>query len=217
MAAKGGNNNPTSGNVHLDLGSFQMEALGVTWAYDLGSDDYFLPGYWAYLEGGQRWTYYRVNSHSHNVPMINNLNQLVSGVAIVKKHAENISEPYITFDLTSAYINNAFSVMREIKLINNRKAVQITDSFNLKALSDVYWGMTTPASIQILPNGEALLTNNCKQLTAKILYPPGANFYSESCYQALPQNPNTGFSRLMVKGNGLTGNLTLKITLTPKY
>jgi len=31
---------------HLDLGSFELDALGVRWVRDLGSDNYNLPGYW---------------------------------------------------------------------------------------------------------------------------------------------------------------------------
>ena len=52
---------------HLDLGNFELDALGVRWARDLGSDDYNLPGYWEAKRGGQRWSYYRLNSASHNV------------------------------------------------------------------------------------------------------------------------------------------------------
>ena len=40
---KGGDNK--ANHSHLDLGSFVLDALGVRWALDLGSDDYNLPGY----------------------------------------------------------------------------------------------------------------------------------------------------------------------------
>lgn len=217
LGAKGGRN--MDEHAHLDLGNFELEALGMQWAIDLGRDDYNLPGYFdnQTLNKSKRWTYYRCNSHSHNVPMINNKDQLVAGDAVIISHSENVEEPHITFDLTRAYSHDANSVIREIKIINNRKAVQVTDVFNLKEQSDIYWGMTTPAFIHILDNGEALLSMRGKSLIARIASPSGLSFYSESCYQAPPQNANSGFSRLMVKTNHPEGVISLIITLTPNY
>lgn len=217
LGAKGGQNN--LGHGHLDLGNFEMEALGIRWADDLGTDNYDLPGYFSdwTLNSAQRWTYYRCNSHSHNVPMINNNDQLVNGNAIVLSHKENIEEPYIKFDLSSAYATNAKSVTRDIRIINNRNSVQVTDVFNLKAQAEIYWGITTPANIQILTNGEAILTSKGKMLKAKIVSPSGLNFYSESCIQVAPQALNFGYSRLMIKTNQPSGITELKITLSPVF
>jgi len=212
VGVKGGSNGIYQG--HLDLGSFELEALGIRWAYDLGADNYDLPGYFNNEVGGKRWSYYRLNSHSHNVPMINNKDQLVTGEAIVIAHLENVAEPFIRFDLTSAYTNDADLVTREIKIIKNRKAVQITEKLFLKTQADVYWGMTTPASIQILANGKAILTKDGKTLYATIVSPLGANFYAESAEQVAPQALNTGFSRLMVKVKFSPGGYTLRISLS---
>ena len=60
LGFKGGAN--SANHAHLDLGSFVFEADGVRWALDLGPDDYNLPGYF----GVQRWSYFRLNNHSHN-------------------------------------------------------------------------------------------------------------------------------------------------------
>ncbi|MBP7142398.1 MAG: heparinase II/III family protein, partial [Opitutaceae bacterium] len=49
-------------HAHLDLGSFVLDADGVRWAHDLGPDNYNLPDYF----GKARWSYYRLNNHSHN-------------------------------------------------------------------------------------------------------------------------------------------------------
>jgi len=58
---------------HLDLGNFEMDALGERWFYDLGGDDYYLPEY--FNMNSTRWKYYRAGSKSHNVPLIDNANQ----------------------------------------------------------------------------------------------------------------------------------------------
>ena len=49
LAVKGGDNKAP--HAHLDLGSFVMDAGGVRWAADPGTDDYELPGY---VTGKQR-------------------------------------------------------------------------------------------------------------------------------------------------------------------
>ena len=66
---------------HLDLGNFELDALGVRWAVDLGADDYNMPGYWDSRDGGRRWTYYRLNSQSHNVCTLDGQDQLATGTA----------------------------------------------------------------------------------------------------------------------------------------
>ena len=214
LGVKGGRN--MDEHAHLDMGNFELEALGIRWAADLGRDKYDLPGYFdCTTNTAPRWSYYRCNSHSHNVPMINNKDQSVTGKAIVKSYSENSAEPYIIFDLTSAYQVDASLVTREVRLVSNRKEVLVIDAFNLKMQSVIYWGMTTPASIRIMDRGEALLTSKGKSLKAKILSPSGLNFYSESCEQVAPQATNTGYSRLMVKASRPVGATTLKILLTP--
>lgn len=52
VACKGGDNR--SNHAHLDLGTFVMDALGVRWACDLGSDAYTLPGYFDNGPAGRR-------------------------------------------------------------------------------------------------------------------------------------------------------------------
>ena len=213
LGAKAGSNDLA--HCHLDLGNFEMEALGVRWAYDLGADSYDLPGYWDRWQGGKRWTYYRMNSHSHNVPMINNKDQLVAGLAKVLDFQTG-TMPYIVMDLTSAYTSEVSKLIREIKLTNSRQTVQVFDEITLAKQSDIYWGMTTPAAIQISSGGKATLTKDGKTLYATILSPAGANFYSESCLQSAPQQTNAGFSRLMIKVNEPAGITKVVVTLSTK-
>ena len=68
---------------HLDLGNFELDALGVRWARDLGSENYNLPGYWEGKRGGQRWSYYRLGSASHNVVMLGGQHQDAAGEIVL--------------------------------------------------------------------------------------------------------------------------------------
>ena len=73
VGVKAGYNQVNHG--HLDLGNFELDALGERWARDIGSDDYNLPGYWSGGRGGKRWSYYRLGSESHNVCMLGGAQQ----------------------------------------------------------------------------------------------------------------------------------------------
>src|ERR1019366_3455224 len=68
---KGGEMGASHGD--LDAGDFVLEALGQRWAYDLGSDDYALPGYFDtnLAHTTNRWSYYRMRAEGQNTIVIN--------------------------------------------------------------------------------------------------------------------------------------------------
>lgn len=202
-------------HAHLDLGSFVMDALGVRWARDLGSEDYNLPGYWErYTQEGRRWTYFRVNSFSHNVPVLNNENQNVLAETKIVRFESNDSSGFAIVNLTSAYEQSAEEVMRGITLIQDRSAVLVQDEFKLKAGSDVAWGMTTDAEIS-LKKDQAILTQDGRTLIAKILSPTNAVFVVESAEQRPPEKPNKGVKRLMIRLKEQRGDVRIAVLLSP--
>jgi hypothetical protein len=200
-------------HAHLDLGNFELDALGVRWARDLGSDDYNLPDYF----GSKRFTYYRLNSLSHNVPVINGKSQGEEAVSKFLKHGEGIAEPFAVIDFTEAYKDYASSAQRGLKVVGGRKAILIQDEFIFTRPCELAWGMTTDAAIQITDPRQAELTLGGKKLIAKILSPANAVFTSESARQALPQKENIGVSRLMVRVTEPIGNVTVSILLMPQW
>ena len=217
IGVKSGTN--SSPHSHLDLGSFELDAGGVRWAKDLGSDDYNLDGYWTMGVGGKRWTYYRLGSLSHNVPVLGNKNQYELAKASFSSTALNVSEPSATIDLSQAYRDYSSKSTRKISLVNNRKDVVIEDDFVIKSATEVAWGMTTDQSIEILPSGKAILRNatiTTKTLEAEIISPAGAKFTIESAKKSAPEKLNTGTQRLMVRIANQIGNVKLQIKLSPK-
>ncbi|NJK95859.1 MAG: hypothetical protein HC905_13960 [Bacteroidales bacterium] len=205
-------------HAHLDLGNFELDALGQRWVRDLGSDDYNLPGYFSgSTQTSQRWTYYRINSFSHNVPVLNGKNQDISATSQIVKHAVGVAEPFTIIDFTEAYKEFATSALRGLKVVNERKAVLIQDEFEIAKASSISWGITTDATILIVKDKEAELTLNGKKLIVKILSPANAVFSSESAQQAAPQKANTGVSRLLAKMPEQTGNITITILLEPQW
>jgi hypothetical protein len=192
---------------HLDLGNFELESGGVRWAIDMGSDDYNLPSYF----GSKRWTYYRMVSESHNVPLIAGKGQLLDGVAKVLEVHTNVASPGISIDLTHAYRDRAEQVVRTVSMDASRRKIQVRDQFKLAAPMELVWGMTTDAEIMITPGGHAVLTRNGKEFQAQILAPKGAGFSSESAEQKPPQNANKGIRRLLIKVKAPKGESVIHV------
>jgi len=182
---------------HLDLGNFELDALGQRWARDLGSDDYNMPGYFS-SGSGQRWTYYRLNSFSHNVPLLDGKGQDPRGEAEIARFEGGIDTPFAQVELTTAYADYADSVRRGLMLTNGRRAVLVQDEFQLKDMCEISWGLTTDASIALPQPDIALLSLDGKQLRAHILEPGGAHFSVESAEQPPPEKPNQNVKRLMI-------------------
>jgi len=202
---------------HLDLGNFELDALGVRWARDLGSDNYNLPGYWDKQKGGKRWSYYRLRSASHNVPMLGGNDQDESAKAKISKYETRKSSAFIVVDLTSAYKEFASKVTRGVAMVKNRQAVLVQDEFEIHTPCEVLWAMTTDAEIYQDKITIAELRLKGKQLIARVLSPVGAGFVVESAEQKPPEKQNTGVRRLIVRLPDVKGNIRLTILLSPVW
>jgi hypothetical protein len=212
---KGGYNQVNHG--HLDLGNFELDALGVRWARDLGSDDYNLPGYFDRKPGGQRWHYYRNNSESHNVPLIDGQGQDPSGTAEIVGARSSEDGIFAIVDLGKAYPAQTTSARRGVASIAGRKALLVQDEFALKMPAPITWGMTTDAEITVNEARNATLVQDGKRLHARILSPDNGTFSSESAEQAEPQNPNKGVRRLIATVPAGANEVTISILLSPEW
>ncbi|MHC4502582.1 MAG: heparinase II/III domain-containing protein [Planctomycetota bacterium] len=209
---------------HLDLGNFEVEALGVRWARDLGSDNYNLPDYWSKGRGGTRWKYYRLNSQSHNVPLLDGENQDPYGKSkFVKFKAapERSTRPsgheaFGIVDMTSAYPKKATKVLRGVKVLAGRRAVLVQDELALTKTCEVAWGMTTDAKIETRGN-HAALTLKGELCRALILTPKGAAFTVESAERKAPEKTNRGVRRLVIRLADQSGGVRVAVLLAPAW
>lgn len=213
LGVKAGYNQVNHG--HLDLGGFELDALGVRWARDLGSDDYNLPAYFDKKVGGRRWNYYRLRSISHSVPLIDGKDQTQDGTSKVVDFRAG-EKPGITLDLSGAYIGRASRVSRTLQLVQDRKAMECEDRFEFDAELPVTWAMTTDATIE-LQGARALLTLEGQRLVAEILEPANATFSHESAEQSKPEKANTGVRRLLVALPASGKNVTIRVRLSPQW
>lgn len=204
-------------HAHLDLGNFEIDALGERWAEELGADYYNLEGYWENRPGGMRWNYFRLNSHGHSVITINGMNQNEMAECTIKGFfsADSMSGCYS--DLNSAYDAANASVTRGVAMVDGRRAVVIQDELSLPETGDIKWSMITRAEISIQQPGDALLSIGKKKMSAKILSPLNAAFSVESIEQDPPQASNEGFQKLAVNFDDSKGDVTLMILLSPHW
>lgn len=214
VGVKGGYNQVNHG--HLDLGNFEMDALGVRWVRDLGSDDYNLPGYWDRKPGGKRWKYYRLNSESHSVPLVNGSSQNAAAEARLLGFESTKRRASATLDLSSAY-PAAKSATREVELIEKRRAVRVRDRFSFDIPADLTWGLTTDAEIELDAPGIAVLRLEGRELHARIVSPSGAAFSAASAERLAPEKPNTGVKRLLIRLPQVSGDVTVDVRLEPQW
>jgi len=215
VGVKAGYNQVNHG--HLDLGNFELDALGVRWALDLGGDDYNMPGYWSGGRNGRRWTYYRLNSLSHNVPLIDRQNQDPLATAALVEVRTGGEAPYAIMDLTEAYKPKAAATQRGVAMVGQRRAVLIQDEFEIAEPCTITWGMTTEAEISIDSDGSARLRQAGKELIARILAPAGAGFSVESAEQKPPQASNRGVHRLVADIKAGKGHTRIAVLLSPVW
>ncbi len=202
---------------HLDLGSFELDALGVRWVRDLGSDNYNLPGYWDKRRGGRRWDYYRLNSKSHSVPLLNGEDQDPLATSKFTRFETERSSAFVLVDLTSAYKKAASKVTRGVAMIADRRAVLVQDEFEIEKPCEALWAMTTDAKIDIKQQNTALLTLGGKKLIARLVSPSVAGFAIESAKQKPPQKTNAGVRRLIIRLPDARGNVRVAVLLSPVW
>lgn len=215
VGVKAGYNQVNHG--HLDLGNFELDALGVRWMRDLGSDDYNLEGYWDKNVGGKRWNYYRLNSKSHNVPLLGGQDQDVHAKSNIFKFESTNFYGFALIDLTSAYSTFAKKATRCVAILENRQVVLVQDEFEIEKLCDITWGMTTDAEISIDKPNTAELSLNGKHLIARILSPADSSFTVESAEQEPPQKTNKGVRRLIVRLPEAHGKVRVAVLLSPVW
>jgi len=215
VGVKAGYNQVSHG--HLDLGNFELDALGVRWARDLGSDNYNLPGYWDRKKGGKRWSYYRLNSKSHNIPLLGGEDQDELAKSRFIKFETKKSSAFVLVDLTGAYEKFAKKVTRGVAMVQDRRAVLIQDEFEIGTPCELIWGMTTDAKITVKKKGVATLTLKDKELIARVLSPAGAEFVVESAEQKPPEKTNKGVRRLVLRLPNAKGNVQIAILLSPLW
>jgi len=212
-AIKAGYNQVNHG--HLDLGSFELDAVGVRWARELGADYYNLPGYWGMDPKSKRWTYYRLNSRSHSIPLLDDRNQDVYAKAKMTAFRADGADGFAVVDLGTAYKHAASKAVRGLRVLAGR-AVLVQDELTITKACEAAWAMTTDAEIDA-HGSKATLRLKGKTLTARLLAPSGATFRVESAERKKPEATNKGVRRLVVRLPATEGLLRFAVLFSPHW
>lgn len=175
---KGGSNQSKHGD--LDIGSFVFDALGVRWAKDLGMGSYNSYNYFGLDNNAPRWKLYEKRAEGHNTLSINPgtgyEDQNVYANCLIDKYDMKSDEPYAILDMTSAYLREAVSVKRGMKLVDNKNQMLLVDEIECRKALDIYWSMQTNAEITIDKDNSKIAhlvdydsSGNKQQLDLKIL------------------------------------------------
>lgn len=202
-----------AGHGHLDIGSFILDANGVRWSAELGSDDYGLPGYF----GPQRWNYFRLNNLGHSTLLINRQRQNPRAECPIVRFESTPAQTMAVANLSAAQPGLVSKWSRALFLLD-RNRVTVQDE--LEGLPDaalLEWQMITSAEIEIAEGRRsAILKKAGKTLEAMLIEPAFLHF---EAIQPLPENPkenpNQGYRILVAKGKAEGSRARILIALRP--
>ena len=160
-------------HAHMDIGSFVMDADGVRWAMDFGMQEYeSLESKGIQLFGrtqnAQRWTVFRLTNLVHNTLTINNQHQKVTGFAPITSTGTSPSFMNSVTDLTEIYKGQVAKANRGIAIVDKSYVVVRDEIETLDSSTTIRWTMLTPATVKIISNNSAELTQNGKKLLLQV-------------------------------------------------
>ena len=222
VAIKGGS--PDHSHAHMDVGSFIMEADGVRWALDLGTENYDKMRaanltLWNYAQDSTRWNTFRVGPDGHNILRFDGKPQDIRGKGEIAYLPDENGAVGNIADLRSLYAGQAAGVRRTIRLLADQ-SVTIDDSWQaLDHATEVRWQWLTRAKVTVLPDG-FLLEQQGKSLRLRASSGEKLNFSVDdvSKPRASFDSANPGVSRLMIRLRtpaGKTDRLSVKSGIVP--
>ncbi|MEI7503189.1 MAG: heparinase II/III family protein [Paludibacter sp.] len=159
----------THSHAHMDAGSFVMDANGVRWAMDFGSQNYESLeskgiDLFKMTQESPRWDVFRLNNLAHNTLTFNNKKHWIAGVSTIENPIEKEGLMSVKTDISSFFPTDAKKVERTFSIIDN-KYVQIQDRIVTAEKQDtIRWNMLTTAIPKIKNNKTILLKQNGKEL-----------------------------------------------------
>lgn len=159
-------------HAHMDVGSFVMEADGVRWALDFGSQSYESlesrgMSIFGRTQDAVRWTIFRLNNYSHSTLTFDNALQKVTGYAKIDKHSDKEEFMNAVSDITTMYDGQVKKAVRGVGIKNQNYVVVKDEIETLDKPTTVRWNMPTPANVELSENG-ATLTKDGKTLLLKV-------------------------------------------------
>lgn len=166
---------PSVNHGHMDIGSFIMEADGVRWAQDFGSQNYESleskgMSIFGRTQDAQRWTIFRLNNYSHSTLSINDELQRVDGYAKIDKHSDADDFIYAVSDITTIYKGQLKNATRGVGIKDGSFVVVRDELETLDKATKVRWNLVTGADVELINTG-AILSKDGEKLFLKVQGP----------------------------------------------
>ena len=171
-----------SSHSHLDQGSFYFESDGVTWATDLGMQDYNSlesagVDLWDMLQDSERWTVFRIGPFSHNILTVNGkvpkVNQVIDFLRTRRPDTPSAADPAgAELYLRPMYDDDLAYYLREV-LFDGRDLHIVEHLQAGDSTCVIRWAMASEAEAAVSADGSLLLQadRHQRKLTAEFLAP----------------------------------------------
>ena len=174
VGVKGGS--ASDNHAHMDAGSFVMEADGVRWAMDLGSENYNQieqagVDLWNREQSSPRWHVFRYNNLAHNTLTANGALQDVSGRATIVSTNDSPRFLSAIVELSPAYASSLAQATRGVAIVDGDHVVVRDELRTLARPTTVRWTMVTPGEVRITGPRTAELTKAGRALRLTVVEP----------------------------------------------
>jgi hypothetical protein len=147
----------SSNHAHMDAGSFILDADGVRWASDFGTEDYNSletkgVDLWGRAQNSQRWTVFRYNNFVHNTLTIDGQLQIVKGKANIRSASSSPDFINATTDLSEIYKGLLAESVRGVAIVNQQYVVVRDEVKTLDKETTIRWTMLTTADVKLSGN-----------------------------------------------------------------
>jgi hypothetical protein len=174
---------PSASHGHMDIGSFLLDADGVRWSLDLGSQDYNGLeqrgiGLWNGRQGAERWSIFRYHNRAHSTLLVDDAEQIVTSKAPITEFSAEPKNAFALVDMSATYAPQLAIAKRRFSLQPDRRVLvedQLTGG--VKA-AKVRWGMVTPAALKADGPNRAWLEKDGKRLRLEVVSPSNATIES---------------------------------------
>jgi hypothetical protein len=219
LAVKGGRAADNHG--HIDTGSFFFESDGVSWAIDLGSQNYNSletrgVNLWAMDQESQRWDVFRIGAESHNILTIKGKRPIVDVRIPIRDVWEKKSKKGCGLPMTTFYGGDLDSCYRKVYL-DKKDNLHVEDFFiGGETKQNLFWTMCTEAEARILGPAAIELKKDGK---TRILRLSTKHYASPRIWPTAPRhdydadNPGTCLVGFEIKNVQPHEKVSIKVTL----
>ena len=188
---------------HMDVGSFVLDANGVRWAGDIGSENYTHMEergitLWHMDQKSTRWSLYRLNNESHNLIVPEGTRQKIGSSGKLLSLSETPGgDCEAAFNLDEIYAPQLAGWCRRVRVGASGAGLTVEDEVS-GAKVPVSWGFSTKTKVEV-KGSTAVLSSEGRRMCVTLESPSGASWTAgpAAAVKRLEfESPNTGWTRL---------------------